>query len=394
MLDRRRVAVGVAGIVFLFAMLVSANPAWADSVPASLPAFSIQTSAPPVTFASYNFTYIAEAGVPVTAWTVTGSHVSLSYAPGSQQVLVRGTIPVGTEAISLEAQATGYSPAFQNWTIHSYNYTFISSLPAINVADGEFYNYTPHANEAGTWSFSGAPYFTLESTATGNLTGTVTPGSYLNRLTLNTTRNGNFTQVWITTDTAALSPNATFGCYIGHHYVTATMSVQTVADGCGNAGLYVGQNVILQPQYLNQTSSYNLGYSALNGYSAYVPALPPATQSKYSGLIGWFYGQPSTGIATPLNGEIPFSLTIPSSGFINYTFVPGLAPIPVPPTPPAPVPTPTLTSVQITFFTLLVIGIIVAVVGIALLLAARAYRVQGSILVAFGLVIAVSSFLV
>lgn len=299
----------------------------AASTPATSAA-TITTSAPPVNFVGTNETYVVMASVPASNWTVSGSGTTISYTPGSQQAVVHLFASAGTETVSIEAMASGYTPAWQNWSLTTYSLPFVSSIPAYYVTAGQFYNYSPTFSGSGFWSFAGAPYLHLTSLTEGTLTGTVTGnGTYTNRLTLNTT-SGNFTQVWVTTtgDAATLTP--TFGCYVGSNPVTATVALGPYAAGCGNVGLFQGEYPVLTPVHKTQHNTLNLTVPNGAGYYAYVSATPASP--LLSGVQGWFYGSPGTSSSIYWNGALVSSGTYPSSGFVTNSTFPAVQPGPTP----------------------------------------------------------------
>jgi hypothetical protein len=322
-LDRRAAVLGlVAGLLLL--AITTPIPATSASSP-QVSTFYIQTSAPPLNFVGNSEVYVIQASVPVASWWVeTGSSVALSYTPGSQQATLHFTAGAGTDVISIQANATGYKPAWQNWTLLTYKEPYISSLPAFNVVDGIFYNYSLTTSVAGSIKFVGAPYLTAHNYS-GNwvVSGTVTAGNFTNLVQLNTSY-GNFTQYWVTSD-GTVPASLTFNCYVGHHFVSATMPVGSIAIGCGNEGLFEGNYPQITPAYASNSVSYQLTGNSGSGYAAYTTSTVTAALAPFSGVVGWFYANPGSSSALLWNGASVATPTYPSSGFTNNTFLPPAA---------------------------------------------------------------------
>ncbi len=319
--------------VVLLALLPAA--ASASSSP-STSTFSIQTSAPPENFVGVNETYVVSASVPVATWTVSGAHTLLSYVSGSQEATLHLFAPVGSEAISLEAQATGYSPEWQNWTLVTYSEPFLSGIPAFAVVTGEWYNYSVGNTTAGTYSFTGAPYLSLHAYTGGEyLSGTVTAGAYTNNLSL-VSGAGRFSQYWVTSD-SSLPATVSFSCSVGAHAINATMSLVSLPAGCGNEGLFVGETPYFMPAVPSYSESYSLALTLPSTYTAYVPQPITSGESTYAAINAYLYGTQGTAFSGTINSPNGAStLTFPSSGFATFTFDPPQVSSTVTPPPPPP----------------------------------------------------------
>ena len=317
---------GIAVLLMAGSILLLAASGLASAAASpSTSTFTIQTSAPAVNFAGVTETYVIQASVPVASWWVeSGSNVLLTYTSGSQQATVQLSHGTGADAISIQANATGYSPQWQNWTLETYDLPYISSEPSFTVVPGTYYNYTiTNGSVGGTFTFTGAPYLTLHSAAGGvhYLSGTATSGTYTNVLTDNATT-GNYTQAWPVSD-GTIPASVSFSCYVGHHSISATIAISTVADGCGNEGVFSSSGITFQPVHDNNTMSYTLSDSPVTGYYAYAVTTASASSLPYTGIRGWFYGQPGSTIQIAWNQGGSTYSTLPSSGWVNATYTPG-----------------------------------------------------------------------
>jgi hypothetical protein len=174
---------------------------------------------------------------------------------------------------------------------------------------GQFYNYPPNGTVAGTYTFTRAPYLTLHSTSTGNVQGTVTSGTYVNQLELNTSYR-NFTQVWITSTTNLTANTVTFDCCVGHRSVIATMVGSNYAAGCGNLGLSEGTTPHLAPEYSNATSSLILTDSPNLRVEAYEVLWIISSQTSLACSMAAHFGHDGV-LEGAFPGDVPLGVAHP-----------------------------------------------------------------------------------
>lgn len=314
--------VAALAVALMSLLAVAQTPSAAAHASPSLSTFSIQTSAPPDGFVGFNETYVIQASVPVNNWTILAGHsLSISYVPGSQQATMHlFNASAGTDAVHVEAQASGYAPAYQNWTLTTFALPFIYSLPAFNVVDGGFYNYSVSGSEVGNYTFVGAPYLAAHNYS-GHwvVSGPVQSGTFTNSLTLRTT-GGNFTQYWVTSD-GTTPANLSLVCFVGDHQVAATMPVGSVGIGCGRQGVFEGEYPIFSVVYPSAVMGFTLGDNAEGQYTAYLSAPVPSYEASLSVVVGWFYSTTNP-VGSPMwNGGGAKVPSYPSSGFQNSTFI-------------------------------------------------------------------------
>jgi hypothetical protein len=317
-----RLAVVLAACAMALGMLsVLAAPATATSTPAFL------SSAPPVALYDQNYTYVVQTSIPVN-WTfpTEPSGCSINSDPLSQNAAVQCRFTsTGSQSFSVRGIPSGGGKgAWQNWTVSVLNYPYIEGNPYMTPNAGDYYSFSavgdfPSGAGPVSWTFKGAPYLAVNS-ATGQVTGTVTAGTYSNFLTENSSK-GNYTLAWVTTTNQGVG-SITGTCYVGHHSVTYTIGLAGGQPaGCGNAGIFYGNTVLLSSVTPSGTDSWNFVYTGpgpgaqpiqftYNGSSA--------TSAKY-----YAYAAPGSSVAVQINGGTPSSaVATGSNGSAEITVTP------------------------------------------------------------------------
>ncbi len=309
-------------------LALAPSPVAASHASPALATLAIQTSAPPTNFVGMNESYVIVASVPVANWTVLAGHnVNVIYTAGSQQATVHlFNASAGTDSMHIEAQASGYKPAYQNWTLTTFARPFIYSLPAFAVVVGSFYNYSVEAaGTSPTYAFVGAPYLALHAYSTGEfLSGTVTTGTYTDVLTV-TTASGTFSQAWVTSDSSAPPASVTLSCQTdGNVPMTATVSLANgYPAGCGSVGVFSGDyllanaSVVVAPRAITFVDA---AVSPALGWQAYLSGA--TTSGNTSTLTVYAYSAPGSSLQELVNGANLGSLSLPSAGFTTFAYVP------------------------------------------------------------------------
>lgn len=302
----------------------------AGVVLASIPATSASTlstagttpgfvsSGLPYVFANETFSLVLSTTEAANWSCVLCPYGSLLYSDPSFSAALSDTLPWNGTHVAFSVKATmGGSPHWENWTTTVLTNSTISSLPSFSVTDGTFYAYSPTVVNPGsrgaTWTFSGAPYLSLNP-ATGEVSGTPSNATiYTNVLTYASTL-GSWTQAWVTVPTQSTFPSSlTFSAMTDAHPVTLTLPTSALASA-GDNMVWLGDRPIL-----------NFG-SGSDGYDLTDAGAGVYTLTWESGTTSnktlWYFDSPGATYSASVDGHALALPVLPASGFANYTLVP------------------------------------------------------------------------
>jgi PKD repeat protein len=282
------------------------------AVSPAVPPPSIVSYAVPEGVTNRSVPYTLTANEPVT-WTCSAcpNGTLIVVNPSAQAGLHINETNAGSYAFKIEA-TSGATSAWQNWTFTAVKYPAITTVPSFYVTAGGTYRYVPVVANAGagSWSFSGAPYLSLDS-STGTVyssTGAVTAGTYTNSLVYHLGTH-NYTQAWYTT-TGSLPSSILVSARLYGRFFNATLPTSDVAV-IGVNGIWDG----VYPFFLfgAGSGSFALSWDGSQNYTYYQLYGAIHTESLY------WYASPGTAPTVKLNGVSIGAGSAPASGFTNYT---------------------------------------------------------------------------
>jgi len=278
---------------------------------------TILTSAFPYVYSNESFAYVLQSSEAANWSCPKCPYASLLVVnPSFYASLSSSGVPFnGSQTFSVKAQM-GSTTVYQNWTPTTLKSPTISSLPSFTANIGTFYDYVPtivNPGIGGTWSFSGAPYLTLNS-GTGAVSGTpLNNTAYTNVLTYSSSL-GSWAQAWVTVPSTGTFPGTlTFsGTTLGHP-ATATLPTTAVA-GLGGGFIWLGTEPLINLG--SGTDGYSFSYLAPWAYT--LNWLSGSTTNKDL----FFYGAPGTTPSLTVDGYSVSTGAFKGWGYNNTTLTP------------------------------------------------------------------------
>jgi hypothetical protein len=278
----------------------------------------ILSSAPPYLFANESFAYVLSSSEAANWTCIYCPYFALLVVNPSSYASLRSSTGVpfnGSQHFAIKAQM-GSATVYQNWTPKTETNTTISTLPSFTANIGVFYSYAPvvvNPGTGGSWTFTGAPYLSLNG-ANGRVSGTpINDTAYTNVLTYSSSK-GSWTQAWVTVpDTGTFPATLSFTATTAGHPLSVTLPTSALAS-VGSGMVWWGSQPLMN--FGTGSDGYTFSFT---GPSAYVLNWQSGTTTSKT---LWTYGTNNSTPTVTVNGHALSLSIFPPWGYENTTLTP------------------------------------------------------------------------